>query len=134
MANGSLFTLGAPGTNAVQAAGQTIALPAGQFSTLTFLGTGVNGPQLGQTFTVNYTDGSSDTFTQDMSDWQNPQGSAGESVAASLAYLDAADGSSWYVPNQLYQYSFTLNNQKTVSSITLPSNGNVLLLAMNLLL
>jgi beta-glucanase (GH16 family) len=134
MANGSLFALGAPGTNAVQAAGQAIALPAGQFSTLTFVGTGVNGPQPGQTFTVNYADGSSDTFTQDLSDWQNPQGYAGESVVASLAYLDAADGSSWNVPNYLYQYSFTLNNQKAVSGITLPGNGNVLLLAMNLLL
>jgi hypothetical protein len=134
MANGSLFNLGAPGTNAVQAAGQAIALPAGQFSTLAFLGTGVNGPQLGQTFTVNYTDGSSDTITLDMSDWQNRQGYADESVAASLAYFDAADGSSRYVENYLYQYRFTLNNQKTVSSITLPGNGNVMLLAMNLLL
>jgi regulation of enolase protein 1 (concanavalin A-like superfamily) len=134
MAAGSVFNLGAPGTNAVQAAGQTIALPAGQFSTLTFLGTGVNGPQPGQTFTVNYTDGTSDTFTLNMSDWQNPQGYAGESVAASLGYFDAADGSTWNVSNYLYQYSFRLNNQKTVSSITLPSNGNVMLLAMNLLL
>ena len=67
-----------------------------------------------------------------MSDWQNPQWYAGESVAASLAYLDAADGSSWNVPNYLYQYSFTLNNQKTVSSITLPSNDNVMILAIDL--
>jgi len=133
MAAGSVFSLGAPGTNAVQAAGQTIALPAGQFSTLTFLGTGVNGPQLGQTFTVNYNDGTSDTFTVSLSDWQNPQGYTGESIAATLGYFDAADGSSPAVPNYLYQYTLNLNNQKTVSSITVPSNGNVMLLAMNLL-
>jgi hypothetical protein len=82
----------------------------------------------------SYTDGTSDTFTLDMSDWQGPQGYAGESVAASLPYFDAADGSSWNIPNYLYQYRFTLNNQKTVTSITLPSNGNVMLLALNLLL
>jgi regulation of enolase protein 1 (concanavalin A-like superfamily) len=132
VAAGSVFSLGAPGTNAVEAAGQTIALPAGQFTTLTFLGTGVNGPQPGQTFTVNYTDGTSDTFTLDMSDWQNPQGYAGESVAASLPYFDSADGSSWGVANYVYQYRFALNNQKTVSNITLPSNGNVLILAIDL--
>jgi hypothetical protein len=38
------------------------------------------------------------------------------------------------VPNYLYQYSFTLNNQKAVSSITLPGKGNVMSLAMNLVL
>jgi hypothetical protein len=129
-----VFNLGAAGGNdVVQAAGQTIALPQGQFSTLTFLGTAVNGAQPGQTFTVTYTDGSSDTFTQDLSDWQNPQGFAGEAVAAALPYEDAADGSSPATANYLYHYSFLLNPQKTVSSITLPGNGNVVLLAIDLL-
>jgi regulation of enolase protein 1 (concanavalin A-like superfamily) len=129
-----VFNLGAAGSNnVVQAAGQTIALPQGQFSTLTFLGTAVNGAQPGQTFTVTYTDGSSDTFTQDLSDWQNPQGFAGEAVAAALPYEDASDGSSPGTANYLYQYSFALNPQKTVSSIALPGNGNVVLLAIDLL-
>ncbi len=132
-ANGYNFNLGAADApNAVQAAGQTISLPAGQFSVLSFLGTGINGPQPGQTFTVNYADGSSDTFTQDLSDWQNPQGYGGESIAAALSYYDYLDGSSVAVPNYLYQYSFLLNNQETVSSITLPNNGNVLILAVDL--
>jgi beta-glucanase (GH16 family) len=128
------FNLGAPGgNNAVQAAGQTIALPQGPFSALTFLGTAVNGAQPGQTFIVYYTDGTSDTFTQDMSDWLSPQGYAGEAVAAGMNYYDHADGSSPGVPTYLYQYTFALNNQKTVSSITLPGNGNVQILALNLL-
>jgi hypothetical protein len=129
-----VFNLGAAGANdVVQAAGQTIALPQGQFSTLTFLGTAVNGAQPGQTFTVIYTDGSSDTFTQDLSDWQNPLGFASETVAAALPYEDASDGSSPATPNYLYQYSFSLNPQKTVCNITLPGNGNVVLLAIDLL-
>jgi hypothetical protein len=128
------FNLGpAGGANAVQAAGQTVALPAGQFSALSFLGTAVNGAQPGQTFTVNYADGSSDTFTQDLSDWQNPQGYANEAVAAALGYYNYADGSSVAVPNYLYQYTLGLNNQKVVSGITLPANGNVVLLAVDLL-
>jgi beta-glucanase (GH16 family) len=133
-AGGVDFDLGAAGgTNAVRAAGQTLALPAGAFSALTFLGTAVNGAQPGLTFTVNYTDGTGDIFTQDMSDWQNPQGYAGEAAAAALSYVNYADGSSPAVPNYLYRYTFALNNQKTVSSITLPGNGNVLMPALDLL-
>jgi hypothetical protein len=58
-AGGWAFGLGAPGSdNAVQAAGQTSALPAGDDSTLGFLGTAVNG--------------TGDTFTQSLSDWASP--------------------------------------------------------------
>jgi hypothetical protein len=132
-ANGYNFNLGpADNANAVQATGQTIGLPPGRFSGLSFLGTGVNGPQPGQTFVVNYTDGSSDTFTQDLSDWLNPQGYAGEAIAAALSYYTNSDGSSSAVTNYLYQYSFALSNQKTVSSILLPDNGNVMILAIDL--
>jgi beta-glucanase (GH16 family) len=128
------FNLGAAGgNNAVQAAGQAVPLPQGQASALSFLATAVNGAQPGQTFTVNYTDGSSDTFTQDLSDWQNPQGYANETVAAALGYYNRADGSSVAVANYLYQYTFAVNNQKTVSSLTLPANGNVMLLGVDLL-
>jgi beta-glucanase (GH16 family) len=132
-ASGVDFNLGAPGTNAVQAQGQTITLPPGQFSAFTFLGTAVNGAQTGQTFTVNYTDGTSDTFTQDMSDWQNFQGYTGETIAAVMNYYNFADGSSPAGANALYQYTFNLNKQKTVSSVTLPQNGNVVILAVDLL-
>jgi hypothetical protein len=131
---GGTFNLGATGSNnIVRATGQTILLPQGLYSTLTFLATAVHGSQASQTFTVTYTDGTSDTFTQDLSDWQGPQGFAGESVAAALPYDDYADGSSPGTPNYLYQYSFSLNNQKTVRSITLPNNANVVLLALDLL-
>jgi hypothetical protein len=133
-AGGVTFNLGAAdANNVVQAGGQALALPSGQFSALTFLGTAVNGAQPGQAFVVTYTDGTSDTFTQDLSDWQNPQGYAGESVAATLSYYDAADGSSPGVPNDLYRYTFALNKRKTVSSITLPMNSNVMILAVDLL-
>jgi beta-glucanase (GH16 family)/regulation of enolase protein 1 (concanavalin A-like superfamily) len=133
-AGGLTFNLGAAGGNsAVQAQGQTIALPAGAFSALTFLATAVNGAQLAQTFTVTYTDGTSDTFTQDLSDWQGPQGFVGEAVTAALGYYDAADGSSPGAPNYLYQYTFNLNSQKAVSSITLANNPNVVILAIDLI-
>jgi hypothetical protein len=133
-AGGAAFNLGpANANNVAQAAGQTVTLRPGQFSTLAFLGTAVNGSQPGQTFVVNYADGSSDTFTKDLSDWLAPQGYAGETVAASLPYRDVSGGTTDGTANYLYLYSFTLNPSKVVSSLTLPSNANVMILALDLL-
>jgi hypothetical protein len=130
---GSTFTLGAPGgNNAVSATGQTIALSQGSFSALAFLGTGVHGNQAAQTFTVHYTDGSSQVFTQGLSDWYTPQRYAGESIAAVTAYRDAATGGRSGLTMNVYAYSFALNSSKVVSGITLPNNANVEILAINL--
>ncbi len=45
--------------------------------------------QPNQSFTVTYTDGTTPTFTQSISDWAVPQGYAGESTALTTAYRDA---------------------------------------------
>ena len=72
--SGVNFNLGAANANnVVVAVGQTVGLPNGEFSQLQFLALGVNGNQQSQTFTVNYTDGTSKTFTQSLSDWHTPQ-------------------------------------------------------------
>src|SRR5262249_46191102 len=61
-ANGITLHLGAADGNIfVQAAGQTLTLTPG-LRALSFVGMAVNGSQLNHTFTVNYADGSSDTF------------------------------------------------------------------------
>jgi F5/8 type C domain-containing protein len=108
----------------------TIALPAGQYSTLSILATGVNGNQPSQTFIVKYTDGTTSTFAQNLSDWFTPQSYAGESVVATMAYRDMSNGTKDNQTFYLYGYSFTLNSAKTVSSIALPNNANVVLLAV----
>jgi hypothetical protein len=132
--DGLTFQLGPANVkNVLAAQGQTLALAAGSFSGLSFLATGVNGSQPGQVFTVQYSDGTSDSFGQDLSDWFNPQGYDGESVGAALDYYNAADGSSPGVSNYLYRYTLALNRQKTVSSITLPVNANVVILGLDLL-
>jgi hypothetical protein len=132
-AGGHTYNFGTPGANnTVKATGQTITLPAGSFTTLAFLGAAVNGNQANQTFVVNYSDGTSDTFTQSFSDWHTPQGYAGESIASQMAYRDVTNGTSHNGPYYLYLYSFSLDPTKTVSSITLPNDGNVEILAMDL--
>ncbi|PYX91112.1 MAG: hypothetical protein DMG67_11130 [Acidobacteria bacterium] len=131
--NGATFTLGAANSsNDVSTAGQTITLPSGQFSSLRMLATGVNGNQASQTFVVHFSDGTSSTFTQSISDWFTPQSFAGESTAVSMPHRDNSDGTTDNRTFLLYGYSFALNNAKTVSSITLPNNANVEVLAITL--
>jgi hypothetical protein len=112
--------------------GGTIALPAGSYSTLKLLATGVNGNQVSQTFTVTYTDGTTSKFTQSLSDWCTPQGYSGESNAILMTYRDNSNGTRDVRPMTLYGYTFNLSSGKTAKSITLPSNRNVVVLSMNL--
>jgi hypothetical protein len=131
--NGMNFTLGAVGgNNVVSAAGQTIALPPGNYTTLNFLATAVNGNQPNQTFVVTYTDGTTQTFTQGISDWFTPQNYAGESDAIDLGYRDLSGGGRDNRTFHVYGYSLSLIPGKTVQNIRLPSNGNVKILAMTL--
>ena len=128
---GNLFSLGPMGLpDAVS--GQTVALPAGQFTSLKMLATGVNGNQTGQAFTVTYTDGTTATFTQSLSDWYTPQSYSGESEAVTTNYRDNSTGTTDGRVFYLYSYSFNLNSAKTVRSIALPQNRNVVVLAITL--
>jgi hypothetical protein len=129
--SGTVFNLGPMGVSDA-ASGQTVTLPAGQFTALKLLATGVNGNQPAQTFTVTYTDGTTAPFTQGLSDWYTPQNYTGESQAVTTSYRDNStgtiDGRTFY----LYAYAFTLNSAKTMKSITLPQNRNVVVLAITL--
>jgi hypothetical protein len=128
---GSTFTLGAAGV-ADAVSSTAIALPAGNDSTLNILATAVNGAQTGQSFVVTYTDGSTSTFKQNVSDWFYPQNFAGESQALKMAYRIAPSGATSTGPVYLYGYSFALNSAKTVKSLTLPTNRNVVVFAVDL--
>ena len=127
----STFTLGAAGTyDAVSST--TIALPAVNGSALNLLATAVNGNQPNQTFVVNYTDGTSSSFTQSVSDWYTPTNYPGESQAVKMAYRIGPTGATNSEPVYLYGYSFALNSAKTIKSITLPNNRNVVVLAVDI--
>jgi hypothetical protein len=120
----------------ITAQGQTINLPQGQYGNLSFLGSAVNGGQQNQVFTVNYTDGTSQSFTQSLSDWWAPATTyPGETVAISMPYhLDNTGAEQVQGANQninINEYQFALNPAKTAASITLPINENVKILAIN---
>lgn len=132
--NNVAFTLGAAdAVNFVSGTGKAIALPTGNFSGLQLLATGVNGSQLGQTFKVTYTDGTTASVTQSLSDWFKPQSFPGESVAITMAHRVAKTGLPDNGPYYVYGYTLPLNNAKTVASITLPANNNVKVAAMTLI-
>jgi len=128
---GTAFSMG-PVAAPDAVTGQTVALPAGKYTALQLLATAVNGNQTGQSFVVKYTDGTSTVFTQNLSDWCGSQNYAGESKAVPMNHRDNSTGTIDVRTLYLYGYSFTLNSAKTVSSISLPQNRNVVVLAMTL--
>jgi hypothetical protein len=135
--NGIQFNFGpANQPDAVYGDGKPISLPAGQFATLQLLAAGIYGPVLGQAITVTYTDGSTSVFTQNFSDWcgcvPNPGEQPGELLAVAMPYRDSRDGKRDNQVSYLYGYSFALNRIKTVQSLTLPDNHNLVVLAATL--
>jgi hypothetical protein len=110
----------------------TIPLPAGNYTSLDLLGSAVNGKQANQRFVVTYTDGTTSTITQSLSDWWGPpQNFAGESQVLKMPYLVTPSGAKMNEPVYVYGYSLAINSAKTVRSLTLPDNRNVVMLAVD---
>jgi ABC-type transport system involved in multi-copper enzyme maturation permease subunit len=135
--DGIQFNLGpANQPDAVSGAGQQIKLPAGQFATLRVLAASIYGPVVHQAITVTYSDGTTSTFTQSFSDWcgciPNAGEQLGESIAVVMPYRDSREGMQDKQESYLYGYTFALSPAKTVQSLTLPDNHNVIVLAATL--
>ena len=132
--DGVLFDFGPANLpDVVACSGQTVPLPQGNFSHLVLVGTGVNGNQTSQTITVHYTDGTSTQVVQNFSDWFTPQNFPREYEAVGLQYRNVDDGTKDKRTFSLYAYLFPLNRTKTVQSITLPNDPDVVILAATLL-
>lgn len=131
--NGLRFKFGpANGPDAVYAAGQTLALPSGKYQTLQLMGLGLNGTQTRQQLTVTYTDGSTIQFSQTFSDWHTPSVALNEMEAVAMPYRNTAAGARSTAQFNVYNYSLLLDFSRTVKSITLPNNRNVVILAATL--
>ena len=116
----------------VSCKGGTVSLPAGSYASLWLLGSAVEGNQMAQPLTVTYTDGTTETLSQNFSDWFLPQGFPGESRAVKMAYRNLPTGGKDGRPFYVYSYGFQLDHTKTVKSLTLPNNPNVKILAISL--
>ena len=122
----------APANEANAVTSQTISLPAGKFDGLKMLALAVNGSQESQVFTVTYTDGTSSSFTQSVSDWYTPENFPGESQAVHLPYRLNGGGDRDEREFYVYGYSFPLDDKKAVRTLTLPQNPQVVVLAVTL--
>jgi hypothetical protein len=131
---GTGFNIGTP--NQLNGArNTTIALPTGSgtYTTLLLLGTGVNGDQLSQTLRLNYSDGTFSTFTQTFSNWLNTnQNVAGQQIAKQMAYRNKSTGVKDNRTFNLYGYTIPLFADRTPTSLVLPANNNVVILAVTL--
>lgn len=119
-------------SNIVTTGGQTIALPAGNFSKLEMLAIAVNGAQADQAFTVTYADNSTKAFTQSLSDWAQPDSNTGESQAITMDYRLNSDGTKDENTYNMFGYSFSLDSSKGVQSLKLPDNDNIKIFAITL--
>lgn len=111
---------------------QTVAVPAGSFTSLFLLGAAVNGAQTNQSIVVTYTDGTTSTLTQNFSDWCHQQGYTGETLVISPVNRISPNGSTQTITCNLYGYTFALTSGKTAATVKLPSNRNVVFLALGL--
>lgn len=130
--NGAVFKIG-PANAPDMVTGKTVSLPEEKFASVNLLALGVNGSQELQTFTLTYSDGSTSSFSQNLSDWAVPANFPNESPAVTMPYRLAADGSKDTRAFYAYSYSFKVDPAKRVHSLTLPSNRDVLVLAITLL-
>ena len=98
--------------------GQTVAL-SGSGTDLGFLGASQNGTASG-TVTVNYTDGSSQSFNLNLADWYANSPAVGNQLLTTTASWNFTSTTQTAHPVSLYFASVPLASGKTVSSVTLP--------------
>lgn len=117
--------------NTVSAIGQIISLPQEDTQSVVLFAAAVDEAEPNQTVTVNYTNGTSTSFTQSFSDWSSPQNYPRETATFSMSYNLSPTGSQQGGPFYVYEYTLPTNPALTVQSVTLPNNPAVKLLAIN---
>jgi hypothetical protein len=124
------FTFGLPNQpQTIVSAGQEIAVTQGDFGSVNLAGAAVYyGAQPNLVFTLNYTDSTTETWTQSFSDWAQPRQYAGETTLVTMPYRNQGDGTEDSRSVYLYGYSRAIPQGKTLKSITLPTNQNVRIL------
>ena len=118
--------------NFVQAQGQSITLPQGAFGMLYLAAAAANGSQQNQQFTLHFSDGSQETWTQSLSDWCEYQSFDGQTIIHTQSNWVDQVGNVKNQTNRVYGYAYQLPVGKTLVSITLPNNKNVGILGVSL--
>lgn len=112
--------------NVVQATGQTIAIPAGYYSSVRVLAAAVGNPTASLVF--NYADSTSTTIPASFKDWWSPD-TPGIHTALRMAHNHSPSGDV-PAPVAIFTHDFRVNPSKQLVSVTLPNHSGVNLFAM----
>ena len=128
---GQIFTIGTASKPSGNSS-QSIALTPAQLQSLTLLETAVNGNQLNQPFVVTYSDGTKTTYTQSLTDWGSSTSLPGEAaepiqIRDRLTATGAKQLGNWTI----HAFSIPLDITKVATTLQLPKNRNVIVLAIN---
>ena len=129
--NGETFSLG-PANLPSAVTSTVIALPQGNFAEMSLIGAATTTGQTAQPFTITYSDGTTSTVNVSLSSWTQSAGYPGESIVSTTAYRNTGSGGRTTGNTYLYGYQIALNSAKVVRSVTLPSNRNIVIVAMSL--
>jgi hypothetical protein len=128
---GTTFTLGTPNVpNAItDGAVYTLTAP-GNYSGLFLLGAATTTGQINQPFVLNYSTGNPVTQTINMSSWAQSAGYAGETIVAATPYKNTQAGGEVAGTFDLYGYQIPVDPTRTLVSVSVPNNRNVVTLAL----
>jgi len=131
---GQIFALAPANSSSNGVSQTTIQLPHGKpYSQLLILASTAwaYASTFSATFVVTYSDGSTATSNFNMSDWCVPQYYAGETMVSGQAYRDEHPSAEDPRQNYIYGYTINVDNTKTLTSLKLPTQRNVVLLALD---
>jgi len=133
---GVAFVFGTPNTNNVMACnGQQLPIPPDYYSSIRLIGSGQGFIQsVSGSFIANYSDGTSQVFTQLFTQWAvagvlQPN----ETTAKLMTAADSKDGTQFPISVRQFHYQFNLDSTKRLINITCPSNRGIVILAINLI-
>lgn len=117
--------------NFVEARGQAVLLPAGEYGILRLVAAAHHGTQQ-TTVTVQYADGSSTELPVTVGDWAGSP-PAGSTVALDMPHRIRAGQGIDGPPVRLFGHSLPLDSTKVIRSLALPNNDRVEIYAVTLM-
>ena len=138
--NSAAFGLGPANANdAVKAKGQTVPFSCTNCSSIELLAAATNGSNQGGLFTIDYSGGSSDTYTLGLSDWTGGyigagSNAPGESTVVNMHNFETYSGTTESLSTGgafLYGYVIPTNSSKTITGLVLPSNSAIAIFSID---
>ena len=117
-------------TQALACTGQVVKLPAIKAVRLHLLGA-ATGPRASDDLVVTYADNTSDRLALTMSHWLEPP-THGEEIGFTVGHLHSLEGNDWMRRGYLYHYALDLKADREVTSIRLPEQSDMKILALTL--